>query len=133
VAVSAALWGAVIVAAAAAPTLPIAFALLVPVGSGAVTFNAVSKTLLQLTADEQMRGRVMALWSIGWQGSTVVGAPIVGYAGQWLGGRYALGVGGAVTLLAGVVVLAASRGYTRRALPAKTLSRSAAESEAASM
>jgi MFS family permease len=132
VSLSAASWGAVIIVAALAPTLPVAFVLLAFVGAGAVTFNSVSKTLLQTVADENMRGRVMALWSIGWQGSTVVGAPIVGFIGQWLGPRYALGFGGGTALLAGVAVLLASRGYTRNALPAKTLPRSDSERSAAS-
>jgi MFS family permease len=132
VALSAVAWGAVILAAAAAPNLTVAFVLLAFVGSGAVTFNSVSKTLLQLVSVEHMRGRVMALWSIGWQGTTVLGAPIVGYVGQWLGGRYSLGFGGLTTLLAGAFVLLAGRGRTRSALPANTVPRSASDSETAS-
>jgi MFS family permease len=131
-ALSAIAWGVVIVAASAAPSLPVAYVLLAFVGSGAVTFNSASKTLLQVTADERMRGRIMSLWSIGWQGSTVVGAPVVGFVGQWLGGRYSLTVGGVTTLLAGVVVLASRRGYTRSALPESTLDRSASGSSTAS-
>lgn len=133
VALSAVSWGAVIIAAAAAPTLPVAFVLFALVGSGAVTFNSVSKTLLQVVAAEHMRGRVMSLWSIGWQGSTVIGAPAVGFVGQWLGARYALALGGATTLLAGAAVLGVRRGYTRKALSVKTLRRSASETSAASM
>jgi MFS family permease len=74
-----------------------------------VAFNALSKTVLQVRAAEQMRGRVMALWSTAWQGTTVVGAPAVGYVGDWFGGRAALGLGGVVTLLAGGVVLVLER------------------------
>lgn len=133
VALSAVGWGAVIIVAAMAPNLVTAFVLLGVVGAGAVTFNSVSKTVLQSASAEHMRGRVMALWSIGWQGSTVVGAPIIGYIGQEVGARYALGFGGVTTLLAGLTVLVASRGYTRSAFPAKTLSRAAVESETASM
>lgn len=132
VALSAAAWGVVITAASAAPSLPVAFAALLFVGSGAVTFNSVSKTLLQVVADERMRGRVMSLWSIGWQGSTVIGAPVVGFIGQWLGGRYSLAFGGVTTLLAGAAVLVARRGYTRSAFPAKILRRSSSESPTAS-
>jgi MFS family permease len=132
VALSAVCWGAVIIAASAAPSLPVAFLLLGFVGSGAVTFNSVSKTLLQMVAVEKMRGRVMALWSIGWQGSTVIGAPVVGFVGQWQGARYSLTVGGVTTLLAGAVVLLSRRGYTRSALPDRTLDRSESDSSAAS-
>ncbi len=132
VAASAVLWGAIIVAAAAAPTLPLAFVLLACVGSGTVTFNSVSKTHLQTVSAEQMRGRVMSLWAIGWQGSTVIGAPVVGLIGQQWGARYALGFGGVATLLAGAAVLLASRGYTRSEFSQNTLRRSSSDKSAAS-
>ena len=82
--------------------------LLAVVGSGAVTFNAMSKTFLQITARDQMRGRVMALWSIGWQGTTVLGAPVVGVLGQAFGGRYGrLAFGGICCVAVAVPVLLA--------------------------
>jgi MFS family permease len=102
VTVSALLWGFAILAASVAPSLPVAYVLLGVVGSGAVTFNAMSKTFLQVTARDQMRGRVMALWSIGWQGTTVLGAPVVGALGQTLGGRYGLAFGGICCIAAAV-------------------------------
>ncbi|HVE31098.1 MAG TPA: MFS transporter [Mycobacteriales bacterium] len=105
VAMSALLWGIAILAASLAPSLPVAYLLLAIVGSGAVTFNAMSKTFLQITSRDQMRGRVMALWSIGWQGTTVLGAPVVGVLGQTLGGRYGLAFGGICCVLVAVPVL----------------------------
>jgi MFS family permease len=105
VAVSALLWGIAILAASFAPSLSVAYLLLAVVGSGAVTFNAMSKTFLQITARDQMRGRVMALWSIGWQGTTVLGAPVVGVLGQTLGGRYGLAFGGICCVAVALPVL----------------------------
>jgi MFS family permease len=105
-AVSAMLWGALIIAASAAPVLPAEFALLVFVGSGSITFNSSAKTLLQLESIPQMRGRVMSLWSIAWQGGTVIGGPIVGAVGAVFGARYALLLGGLAALGIGVLVLA---------------------------
>jgi MFS family permease len=107
VAISALLWGIAILAASFAPSLPVAYVLLAVVGSGAVTFNAMSKTFLQITSRDQMRGRVMALWSIGWQGTTVLGAPVVGVLGQTLGGRYGLAFGGICCVAVAVPVLLA--------------------------
>jgi MFS family permease len=104
-AMSALLWGIAVLAASFAPSLPVAYLLLAIVGSGAVTFNAMSKTFLQITSRDQMRGRVMALWSIGWQGTTVLGAPVVGVLGQTLGGRYGLAFGGICCVLVAVPVL----------------------------
>lgn len=41
-------------------------------------FMVTGNTTLQLTADPQFRGRVMALWSVTFTGSTPIGGPIVG-------------------------------------------------------
>lgn len=105
-AASSGVWGLLIAIAAAAPTLAVEYAALVLVGSAAITFNSAAKTLLQLRSAPQLRGRVMALWSIAWQGSTVVGAPVIGVIGATLGPRYALLTGGlaavGVGLLAGL-------------------------------
>ena len=108
-------WGVTLLAVAAAPTLAVAYALFALVGVGAVAFNAISKTVLQVRSADRMRGRVMALWSTGWQGTTVIGAPVVGFVGEWVGPRAALGVGGVTTLLAGGTVLLLSARRRRRA------------------
>jgi MFS family permease len=52
-----------------------------------------------------MRGRVMALWAVAWQGSTPIGGPLVGLAGQELGARWALIIGGLPTLAVGLATL----------------------------
>jgi MFS family permease len=108
-AVSAVLWGVVITAASLAPTLVLTFGLLVIVGSCSITFNSMAKTLLQLESQPSMRGRVMSLWSIAWQGSTVIGAPIVGVIGATVGARYALLVGGIAALAVGAYILPIGR------------------------
>jgi MFS family permease len=69
-------WGIAITAAAVAPTLPLELAALVFVGYGSITFNSYAKTTLQLAADPALRGRVMALWALAWQGSTPLGGPL---------------------------------------------------------
>jgi MFS family permease len=106
---SAAIWGILIAAAAAAPSLAVLYGVIVLVGSGAITFNSAAKTLLQLESAPQMRGRVMAIWSMSWQGSTVVGAPIVGAIGGSFGARYALLLGGAASVVIGSFYLIARR------------------------
>jgi MFS family permease len=113
-AISATIWGVLIAAAAAAPTLPVEYAVIVLVGAGAVTFNSAAKTLLQLESAPQMRGRVMSLWSMAWQGSTVIGAPIVGAVAALAGARFGLLVGGAATIVMGVFYVAAGRSKHQR-------------------
>jgi MFS family permease len=115
VALAGVVWGVTLLAVAAAPTLAVAYALFVLVGVGAVAFNAISKTVLQVRSADRMRGRVMALWSTGWQGTTVIGAPVVGFVGEWVGPRAGLGLGGVTTLLAGGTALLLSARRRRRA------------------
>jgi len=61
-----------------------------------------------------MRGRVMALFTVVFLGSTPIGGPIVGWIAQVAGPRVALGVGALATLLAGIVAVAIWRGGRRR-------------------
>jgi MFS family permease len=88
--------------AATAPSLAIATALLVPLGAATVTFAAGINSSLQLTADPSMRGRVMALYSIVFLGSTPIGGPIAGWLSQAASPRAALLVSAAAALTAAV-------------------------------
>jgi len=107
-------WGIAILAASAAPNLPLELAALVFVGYGSITFNSFAKTTLQLAAAPSMRGRVMALWAVAWLGSTPIGGPIVGWVGQNLGARWGLVIGGATALVCGIVALPALSRIDRR-------------------
>ena len=111
-------WGIAILAASAAPNLPLELAALVFVGYGSITFNSFAKTTLQLAAAPGMRGRVMALWAVAWLGSTPIGGPIVGWVGQHLGARYGLVIGGATALICGLAALPALSRIDRRAAAA---------------
>jgi MFS family permease len=95
-------WGVAITAAALAPTLLLTYAALVFVGYGSVTFNSLAKTTMQLAARHEMRGRVMALWALAWQGSTPIGGPIIGWVSAQLGARWGLLTGAIPTLAIGV-------------------------------
>jgi MFS family permease len=107
-------WGIAILAASAAPTLPLELVALLFVGYGSITFNSFAKTTLQLAATPTMRGRVMALWALAWVGSTPIGGPIVGWLGQTAGARWPLLLGGVATLLCGVLALPALGRIDRR-------------------
>ncbi|HXQ18993.1 MAG TPA: MFS transporter [Acidimicrobiales bacterium] len=107
-------WGIAILAAALAPRLWLELVVLLFVGYGSISFNSLAKTTLQLGSAPAMRGRVMALWSVAWLGSTPVGGPIVGWVGQHAGARWALVLGGVPTLLCGVVAFPSLRRIDRR-------------------
>jgi len=108
-------WGIAILAAAVAPSMALELAALVFVGYGSITFNSLAKTTLQLGARPEMRGRVMALWALAWLGSTPIGGPIIGRAGQAIGARWALVIGGLATLACGILALPALTRIDRRA------------------
>jgi MFS family permease len=111
-------WGLAILAASVAPNLWTEYALMLVVGYGSVSFNSLAKTTLQLAAVPSMRGRVMALWSVAWLGSTPVGGPIVGWAGQQLGARWSLVIGGLAAVGAGLFGYRSLQSIDRRAAAA---------------
>lgn len=79
---------------------------LVFVGLAALTFMTASTSMMQLTTERAMRGRVLALRLAVAMGGTPIGAPLVGWVADRLGPRWALGVGALSGLLAGAVALA---------------------------
>lgn len=98
-------WGTAILLTGLAPDLVTACIALAFVGYGSITFNSTAKTTLQLASRPELRGRVMALWALAWGGSSVIGAPLVGWLAETCGSRWGLIVGGAPTILLGLVML----------------------------
>jgi MFS family permease len=106
---SAAALGALSIAAAAMPSLPTELATLVVLGFVSIVFMITANTTLQLTARPEMRGRVMALYSVVFLGGTPIGAPIAGWTAELLGPRWGLALGGLVAVGVGLVGLRALR------------------------
>jgi MFS family permease len=111
---AAAVFGAAMSAAALAPSLPVELAALAFAGGASISFMSTGNSTLQLTATPAMRGRVMALWFVAFQGSTPIGGPLIGAVMAWLGARAGLGLG-AVTCL--VVALAGAFALRRVRAP----------------
>jgi MFS family permease len=106
---AAASFGAVALVAAGAPSVPLEVAALVPLGAASVTFAAGINSSLQLAAEPEMRGRVMALYSVVFLGSTPIGGPIAGWLSESIDPRAALVLTGAASLVAAVGARAAFR------------------------
>jgi MFS family permease len=102
-------FGAVIMLAALAPTLPVELVALALVGWASISFMATGNSTLQLAAAPSMRGRVMSLWFVAFQGSTPIGGPIIGWVMAQAGARAGLGVGAITCLLVALVGLLALR------------------------
>ncbi|MCL2716105.1 MAG: MFS transporter [Alphaproteobacteria bacterium] len=74
-------------------------------GVAALTLTNSSNSLMQLTTEPAMRGRVMALRVGVALGGTPFGAPVVGWVADRFGPRWALGVGAASGFIAAVVAI----------------------------
>lgn len=90
---------------AAMPTYWLFAAALVVIGVASLTFTNSSTSLMQLSTDPVMRGRVMALRLAVVSGGTPIGAPLVGWIADRYGPRWALGVGALAGLAAAGVGL----------------------------
>jgi MFS family permease len=105
-------FGVVLLTASLAPNLPLELLALALVGWASISFMATGNSTLQLAADPTMRGRVMALWFVAFQGSTPIGGPIVGWVIAQAGARAGLGLGALTCLLVALAGLLAMRRLT---------------------
>ena len=94
-------FGVAALLAAAMPTLALEIPVLALLGAASVTFAATINSTLQLAVSPEMRGRVMALYSVVFLGSTPIGGPLTGWLAESYDPRVAL-------LLAGVTGLSAA-------------------------
>lgn len=78
---------------------------LVITGVAALTFTNNTNSIMQLSTEPTMRGRVMALRLAVGLGAMPIGAPIVGWVANHFGPRWALGVGAASGFAAAIVAL----------------------------
>lgn len=84
------------------PSLGLAIVSMVFVGFFSITMSSMANTIVQLESAAHMRGRVMSLWSMALFGSTLIGAPIIGFVGERISPRLALALGGVAAILAAV-------------------------------
>ena len=107
--VAAWIFGGAVLLASLAPSLGLELVALAIVGGASISFMATGNSTLQLNAAPSMRGRVMSLWFVAFQGSTPIGGPIVGWVMAALGARAGLGLGAAACLGVGLAGLLALR------------------------
>lgn len=97
--------GSVLALAALLPLYPVAFAALAVGGMAAATNAIITNTLLQTEAPEHLRGRVIGVYAFIVVGLAPFGGLQAGYVGEHLGVRAGAGIGGAVCLLATILML----------------------------
>jgi MFS family permease len=79
---------------------------LILIGVFAQTFTVSANSLVQISTEPAMRGRVMAILMAIFAGGTPIGAPIVGRVADTLGPRWGLGVGALAGFVAALIGLA---------------------------
>jgi MFS family permease len=101
-------FGVALAFATLAPGLALELVALAFVGWASISFMSMGNSTLQLTAEPGMRGRVMSLWFVAFQGSTPIGGPLVGWLMAAAGARAGLGLGAVtcfVVALGGLLAL----------------------------
>ncbi|WP_298336533.1 MFS transporter [Ferrimicrobium sp.] len=88
---------------ALAPSIWLAGLALMGLGALSIGFNALTNATLQMNSRFEMRGRVMALYTLGFLGSTPIGAPTVGFLSQDFSPRWAF-IAGALSLLVAAIL-----------------------------
>jgi MFS family permease len=105
--------GVVTFALAFAPNLAVAAVIIAPLGFAGIAFAITGNSTLQLTSAPDRRGRVMALYTVIFLGSTPIGAPLAGWIGQHIGASFGFAAGGVIAVATGLAALAALTGGSR--------------------
>lgn len=87
------------------------FALILPlVGAMTLTTLIAANSTMQLRSTPENRGRVMGIYLMIFLGGAPLGSPFIGWIGQTIGPRFALALGGVISILAALVALVVTRG-----------------------
>jgi MFS family permease len=112
--IAAAGFGVAILASAYSPAVAVAYAALLFVGWASVSFIAIGNSTIQLSAEPSMRGRVIALWQVAFQGTTPIGGPLIGWIIALSDPRTGLAVGGVSCLAAAAGGILLTRWFRAR-------------------
>jgi MFS family permease len=95
------LFGAGLVAFSFSRDIRLSGALLLVTGFGVVVTTAGINTFLQTLVEEEMRGRVMSLFTMAFVGMSPFGSLLAGWLAVRIGAPAAIGLGGAICILVG--------------------------------
>ena len=94
-----------------------AVALLLVVGFSQIVFQATCNTMLQITAPDGLRGRVMSLYAVTFAGITPFGSLVVGWVAENFGTWAACALGGGAGLLSVAILTTLWRPRRREHTP----------------
>ena len=102
-------FGAAMLVLAPIPNLATSFPVAFLIGVASIAFMTTSTAVIQYRAAPEMRGRVLALQTMVFLGSTPIGGPLLGAIIDLSDARVGVAVGGVAALLAGVYGISALR------------------------
>ncbi|GGU01628.1 MFS transporter [Actinomadura citrea] len=103
---AAAVFGVLVTATGLMPGYWAFVAMQLPTGMALMTFTTTAYSLTQLSAPEEMRGRVMGLYLLVITGSALIGYPLIGWLAEIFGPRSSLIIGGLASLASVVATVA---------------------------
>jgi MFS family permease len=98
----AAILGVTMLLLAVAPNVYVAAPIALLLGAGSIIYTTATTSLVQLAAENYIRGRVLALQTVLLVGTTPLGSPLLGWLADAFGGRTPLFIGGLVAIFAAV-------------------------------
>jgi len=99
------LFSAALLAVSFARSFPVALVLLFVGGFGMLLFFATSNTVLQTIVPDEMRGRVMGVWSLVFGAMIPLGSLQAGALAHWMGTPFALAFGAIICAVSAAVTL----------------------------
>jgi len=107
---SALIFGVLETIASAMPTF-LTFALVLPFcGAMILTTLIAANSTMQLRSTPENRGRIMGIYLMIFLGGAPLGSPVIGWIGQNVGPRFALAIGGVISILAALIAIILTRG-----------------------
>ncbi len=103
VAVSSGVFGVFLILFSLSETFWLSAALLVPIGFSMMLQMASSNTLVQAMVPDELRGRVMAVYSMMFMGMAPIGALLSGSAANYLGAPMTVAIGGAACIVGSIL------------------------------
>jgi MFS family permease len=98
------LYGLMQTLAGLAPFYPLFLVLLVSMGLSRLLYSIAAETIVQLSSNLAIRGRVMSFWVMVIVGGQAIGGPLIGWLAEHLGPRPAMVISGAVPAVAAAVI-----------------------------
>lgn len=102
--IGAVVYGLLLMSTGLAPFYLVFLALLPTIGLSRLLYMTASETMVQLSSNLAIRGRVMAFWVMVVIGGQALGGPLMGWLAEALGPKTAMVISGAVPAAAAIVI-----------------------------